>query len=302
MQKHHRSSLLLVVALAASGAHAAPAHVDSDNDGLYDLVEASLGTNPFDADTDGDGKPDGDEFLFDADGDFKSDALESMILDRDHDAINDENDPADDDPCIPDPGVGACDADGDGIINIDEWDRGTDHLCVDSDGDGLSDGDEGTADTDSDGLIDALEANDHDGDDDGVPDHLDVDRDVGCVDGVVESQPVDQDEDAGPEDIEEAPAISGADAEPDDHSEHTTVQAPQMTDARISIDRRPLTLADGDVDDTDIGVILNDHAVNHDDDADAEAVSCAAASFGPETSMSAVGMACLAAFLRRRRR
>ena len=37
---------------------------DTDNDGLPDLLEASLGTNPFDFDTDGDGLPDGWEVMF----------------------------------------------------------------------------------------------------------------------------------------------------------------------------------------------------------------------------------------------
>ena len=37
---------------------------DTDNDGLPDLLESSLGTNPFDFDTDGDGLPDGWEVMF----------------------------------------------------------------------------------------------------------------------------------------------------------------------------------------------------------------------------------------------
>ena len=32
---------------------------DSDNDGLYDAEEVALGTDPFNADTDGDALPDG---------------------------------------------------------------------------------------------------------------------------------------------------------------------------------------------------------------------------------------------------
>ncbi len=41
--------------------------MDSDNDGLTDLIELELGTNPFDYDTDGDGLPDGWEVLFEMD-------------------------------------------------------------------------------------------------------------------------------------------------------------------------------------------------------------------------------------------
>ena len=39
------------------------AEIDSDNDGLIDLLEFTIGTNPFDYDTDGDGLPDGWEVM-----------------------------------------------------------------------------------------------------------------------------------------------------------------------------------------------------------------------------------------------
>lgn len=51
----------------ASGDAEGAAARDSDNDGLTDLEEYALGTNPFDFDTDGDGLPDGYEVLIGTD-------------------------------------------------------------------------------------------------------------------------------------------------------------------------------------------------------------------------------------------
>jgi len=79
---------------------------DEDGDTLTNGVEATLGTDPFSADTDGDGKPDPDELDLatlthrDTDGDGKPDALESALADADEDCIVDELDP---DDAVPDP-------------------------------------------------------------------------------------------------------------------------------------------------------------------------------------------------------
>jgi len=74
--------------------------IDSDGDGLINWLEAALGTDPTNADTDGDGKPDfaevGDpDNPTDTDGDGKIDAIESSIEDNDGDCIPDERDPRD---------------------------------------------------------------------------------------------------------------------------------------------------------------------------------------------------------------
>ena len=106
--------------------------VDSDGDGLADVLEEATGTDPDDPDTDDDGLLDGFEV------DFGFDPL----------------DPAD----------GALDPDGDGLDNLAEQAAGTDPTNADIDVDGLDDAGElaaGTdpyiADTDADGLLDGRE-------------------------------------------------------------------------------------------------------------------------------------------------
>ncbi|MDG1478496.1 MAG: MYXO-CTERM sorting domain-containing protein [Myxococcota bacterium] len=125
--------------------------LDSDGDGLTNEEEDALGTDPLDADTDGDGLSDGDEV-----NDYTTDPLDS-------------------------------DTDADGLSDGDEVnDHGTDPLDSDTDADGLSDGDEVNdyttdpldSDTDADGLSDGDEVNDH------GTDPLDTDTDSdGCTDG-----------------------------------------------------------------------------------------------------------------------
>lgn len=76
---------------------------DEDGDGLVNAIEAALETDPYDADTDGDGVRDLDELDADlehkdTDGDGRPDAIESATEDADGDCVPDELDPADDDP------------------------------------------------------------------------------------------------------------------------------------------------------------------------------------------------------------
>ncbi len=109
--------------------------IDTDEDGLYDYDErATWGTDPYDADTDGDGLSDGDEaalgtspLLADTDGGGASDGAEVLADDTD------PFDPADDI---------LLDTDGDGLTDTEEGILGTDPKNPDTDGGGVGDGDE----------------------------------------------------------------------------------------------------------------------------------------------------------------
>jgi len=108
--------------------------VDTDMDGLFDGVEATLGTDPGNPDTDGDGINDGVEVggdntnPIDTDEDGIIDALDSNIIDSDMDGVVDQLDPANENPCIPDNSIGLCDTDGDNISDGDEILNGSDPL------------------------------------------------------------------------------------------------------------------------------------------------------------------------------
>lgn len=157
---------------------------DIDGDGCLNEDEVAAGTNPNNPDTDGDGENDCAEIgpdvnnPLDGDGDGIIDALESTVTDTDNDGVNDETDPANTDPCIPNPNAGPCDQDGDGLTNTEETAEGTDPTNPDTDGDGINDGTEVTngtdpldlcdppnalpacnIDTDGDGLLDGTETN-----------------------------------------------------------------------------------------------------------------------------------------------
>ncbi len=127
-----------------------PSIPDTDGDGLNDVQEALLGTNPNDADSDDDGLNDGQEVMT---------------------TLTDPLDP---------------DSDNDGLSDGDEVNTtNTNPHVADSDSDGLSDGDEvnttntdpNDADSDDDGVYDGPEVNtfntdpnDADSDDDGLND------------------------------------------------------------------------------------------------------------------------------------
>ena len=114
---------------------------DTDNDGLPNLIEKEIGSDPYDPDTDGDGLPDGYEVLTLGTDPTKNDSDDNGILDGDEDF------------------------DLDGLTNLQEYEKGTEPFNEDTDGDGLTDGDEVTtygtdplkADTDDDGLDDGDE-------------------------------------------------------------------------------------------------------------------------------------------------
>ena len=85
--------------------------VDEDKDGVPDIDERRLGTNPRKQDSDGDGISDKDELMFDemtrqfngvdSDNDGQIDAKESEEKDKDGDGVPDARDPCDDDRTVP---------------------------------------------------------------------------------------------------------------------------------------------------------------------------------------------------------
>ena len=162
-----------------------PDNPDLDNDGCLNVDEITAGTLPNNPDTDGDGELDCPEIgpdpnnPIDTDGDGIIDALESSVTDTDGDGVNDEADPANTDPCIPNPNAGPCDQDNDGLTNTQETTAGTNPTNPDTDGDGFPDGTEVTngtnplnpcdpddslplcnIDTDGDGVLDLVETTD----------------------------------------------------------------------------------------------------------------------------------------------
>lgn len=114
---------------------------DTDKDGLPNLIEEEIGTDPYNFDTDGDGLPDGYESL--------TLGTDPLKVDTDNNGINDGDE----------------DFDKDGLINLSEYEKSTEPYNEDTDGDGLKDGEEvntyGTdplkKDTDDDGLDDGDE-------------------------------------------------------------------------------------------------------------------------------------------------
>jgi hypothetical protein len=132
--------------------------LDAEGDGITNLREFQLGTNPLFADTDGDGIPDGWEV---------ANSLDPLS----NDAVGD--------------------IDGDGLTNLHEYQLGTNSGASDTDGDGMPDGWEfnrglnpvihdASGDLDADGLINLLEytigtlPNCADTDSDGRPDGLEI--------------------------------------------------------------------------------------------------------------------------------
>lgn len=141
------------------------AETDPDGDGLTNLQEYDNGTNPTNADTDGDGLPDGYEITNQLDPTSDSDA--------------------------------SGDLDGDGLSNLMEYQTGTRVDLTDTDGDGIDDFTEFgphdfPADSDGDGIYDAL---DLDSDDDGKSD---LEEGVGDDDDDGAANYVDMDDSDGP--------------------------------------------------------------------------------------------------------
>ena len=104
---------------------------DDDNDGLTDVQEQTLGTNPLNPDSDGDGVKDGTEI---ADGTDANDSCKFVLA---HQTLT------------PSAAWNTADCDNDGVTNTQEKLDGTDPLNPDSDGDGVIDGTEKADGTDA---------------------------------------------------------------------------------------------------------------------------------------------------------
>ena len=175
--------------------------LDSDNDGILDSIEGTT-------DTDGDLTPNYKDL--DSDGDTKTDELEGTG-DIDGDGIAnyiDSNDTTYADQTIND-------SDGDGISDIDEGsetdvdtdsDGIPDYLDLDSDNDSKTDKDEGTGDADSDTKADFRDVDTVviiDSDNDGIPNDTDTDDDndgiLDTVEGAGNTPPTDTDGDTIPD-------------------------------------------------------------------------------------------------------
>ena len=102
---------------------------DSDNDGLTDVEEIEIGTDPLDSDSDDDGLDDGVEVNAQPNSDpMNNDTDDDGLTDYEEVEIGtDATDP---------------DSDGDGLTDHEEIEIGTNATDPDSDGDGLSDYDE----------------------------------------------------------------------------------------------------------------------------------------------------------------
>lgn len=151
--------------------HALGGESDADGDGLTNKFEKSIGTDPKNADTDGDGLQDGAEY-----NQHKTDPLKA---DTDGDGLKDgeEVNSYKTDP-------NKADTDADGLKDGEEVrTHNTNPLQADTDGDGLSDGaevmkhktDALKADTDGDELSDGAEVNTH------KTDPLKADTDGGSI-------------------------------------------------------------------------------------------------------------------------
>ncbi len=161
---------------------------DDDNDGLLDVDEVKLGTDPLKKDTDGDGVEDKqDKFPKD----------KSEWVDFDIDGVGDNADNDDDNDGVTDneeKNLGSdpkkADSDGDGLSDLKEKELGTSLVNKDTDGDGLDDmyeynngTDPKNRDSDNDGIVDSKDPfpldnkESYDTDKDGKGDNTDDDDD-----------------------------------------------------------------------------------------------------------------------------
>ena len=225
---------------------------DDDGDGIATATEHQRDGDIFGNDVDQDGIP---NYLdTDSDGDGEND-LDEGLGDDDNDGIPAYLDGNDEDDSL--------DADGDGITNVEEIQNLTNPLQADTDSDGLSDSDEGTADTDDDGTIDAL---DTDSDNDGIPDSVEGSSDLDG-DSLANYRDTDDDGDGIPSAEEHSALPRLADADGDG-----LINAYDMDSDNDGIDDATELLADQDLDGVPNYIDPND-ADTPDSDADGDGIS-----------------------------
>ena len=168
-------------AATATATQSAAGRADDDNDGLTNAEEEDAGTDPNLADTDEDGLTDGEETAEIGTSPLSADTDSDGVLDGDEVAQGTDpldgvaGAPAEETPAVaeipaaePTPADAVAapgDSDGDGLEDAIELELGTDPADLDTDDDGLTDGDEyyiyqtGTRnpDTDGDGVVDGDE-------------------------------------------------------------------------------------------------------------------------------------------------
>jgi hypothetical protein len=162
-------------AATATAPQAASGDADDDADGLTNAAEEEAGTDPNLADTDEDGLTDGEETAGTGTSPLSADTDSDGVLDGDE--VAQGTDPLDGTAAAPIEETPAAaptpasaveapgDSDGDGLEDVIEAELGTDPVDLDTDDDGLTDGDEyyvhqtGTRnpDTDGDGVVDGDE-------------------------------------------------------------------------------------------------------------------------------------------------
>lgn len=241
--------------------------LDSDNDGIPDLIESGG------VDTDGDGLADD---LTDSDGDGIADVFDGddggnplPNLDSDNDGVYDKNDLDSDDDGIADLNEGGgTDENGDGRVD--------DYVDTDSDGFGdIVDGDVGNdgtaensanaiittgADIDNDGRPDSFNAGDFDNDD--VPNHIDIDSDNDGISDVLESGQADVDSNGRVDNYSDVDNDGFSDlvdgdstnvlAVGSDVAGNNTANAIHVTDEDADLDGRPDSYPSGDSDGDDL--------------------------------------------------
>jgi hypothetical protein len=185
---------------------------DRDGDGLTDELEALLGTDPDNPDSDGDGVLDGcedinrngrrDSFETDANNaDSDGDGISDGDEDRNHNGQRDEGEtyPLSDDSDLDGIADGDEDRNHNGVVDPGE----TDPLSTDSDGDGIHDAIE---DANANGVVDPGETDpaSSDSDGDGVSDGVEDRNQNGVVDaGETDPRNTDSDGDCLPDGVED---------------------------------------------------------------------------------------------------
>ncbi|MEQ8273996.1 MAG: DUF4215 domain-containing protein [Deltaproteobacteria bacterium] len=195
-----------------------PSDDDNDGDGVPNLVEIALGTNPNNPDTDGDLIDDGIEtnggLPIDTDGDGRLDARDP---DSDDDGVPDRTERNVDTDMDGTPNFRDEDDDGDGIPTAIEFSDGVtfglnpdgdglpNYLDLDSDGDGNPDAIEGTGDIDLDGIPNYLDPDDTDG----PGGDNDMDGLTNGVEATLGTDPLDPDTDG--DGIDDGAEVAGGD-------------------------------------------------------------------------------------------